>query len=354
MVMTKKWVIISCGDPYGVGYEIILLLLKNKIFKDNFYPLLVADKVYLSKWLKKTKACYNITYISKEILCQTKDFVLPQNNFLCIPIKDQFRKTRLPITAIRGEISLSTIDLAVEIVSELLSLQQKVGLVTMPVSKIAIAQNCLKKFSGHTEYIAEKLGINPSNVSMLMIGKDKKLPVEYKVLLLTRHIPLCKVKNALVAENIARQILNVSEFLQKYELKSSEIEILICGVNPHNGENGSIGSEEKSVLKSSVQILKLWLKKSNLKIKNIVCPILAEQAFKFAQDKNNVLIVCTYHDQGMLPLKLLCGHNIVNITVGLPFLRVSPGHGTAEDIVGENKVDITPTLYAIEKLKNYL
>jgi Pyridoxal phosphate biosynthesis protein len=148
-------------------------------------------------------------------------------------------------------------------------------------------------------------------------------------------------------ENIVEQITNTTKFLET-KLNLRNIEVLICGLNPHNGENGKIGNEEKTILKKAVYILT-----KRLKNHKIIFPVLTEKAFNYANDKNNVLIVTLYHDQAMVPLKLLCGHNIANITVGLPFIRISPGHGTGFDIAGKNVADIEPTIFCIEMLKKF-
>ncbi|OGS44903.1 MAG: hypothetical protein A2539_04300 [Elusimicrobia bacterium RIFOXYD2_FULL_34_15] len=207
---------------------------------------------------------------------------------------------------------------------DLLRLGEADALVTAPVSKSAFGD-----IGGHTEYISKLFLVK--KFEMLMLAE------ELKVLLLTRHIPLKDVVKNLNAKKILESIVFTSNFIkEKFNIKNPEI--AVCGLNPHCGDNGLVGKEEQEII---IPALKK-LKKYGFNIKGPVNP---EIAFK----KNKYdFIVCMYHDQAMLPLKILKPNNIVNLTVGLPFIRTSPGHGTGYDIAGKGRANPKSMIEAIK------
>lgn len=198
------------------------------------------------------------------------------------------------------------------------------AIVTAPVSKSAFG-----KSGGHTEFLAKKTG--SKNIEMLMVAGDKK------VLLLTRHIPLKDVSKKISKEKIVKSTESTCDFIKKY-FNIKKPKVIVCGLNPHCSDNGMVGSEEKKKIIPAIKSLK----KQGLDVSG---PVNCEVAFK---DIKSDLIVCMYHDQAMLPLKLLNPDKIVNVTVGLPFIRTSPGHGTAYGIAGKNKADPRPMIEAIK------
>jgi len=348
--MSQKYVIISCGEPIGIGYELTLRTLKfffSNFSNKNIIPIVVGN----SFWLNYINNFYNLNLsplvVSNELLNLTKDLNLPKNKYLLIDVSPKIKQLK-EIKKFSGKISFLTLENATSLAKYFLEKNINFVLLTMPVSKNKIQKQTKRKFSGHTEYLAKKFNIPKNKVSMLMFGKSNN--TIYKVLLLTRHIPLKDISLNLKPKNIVGQIENTVKFLREYE-KLNKVEILFCGLNPHLGDNGKIGTEEKTKLSFAEKILKKKFSRYNLEIK---FPILTEEAFKYAKNKKNVLIVCNYHDQAMLPLKILCEYKIANITVGLPFLRISPGHGTAEDIMLKNKVDISGSLFCLEKILSYL
>jgi 4-hydroxythreonine-4-phosphate dehydrogenase len=339
-MLSKPYLLITPGDVRGIGYEIIL-----KIFPKikNFVPIMISPKFVLESQIKKINCYLKPVYLPKNLLLDILDINYPKTHILCVDTNTKnFLKDNKNIYDRRtaGFYTIQTLDLSIEIIKSFINNKINFSLLTMPISKDAVSKYLNKNFSGHTEYISTKFNIK--NFSMLMIGKH--IPYNYKVLLLTRHLPLKDVSKNLRIENIVEQTVATTKFIET-KLKIPKIEILFCGLNPHLGENGKIGTEEKTVLKKSVQIIT-----NKLKNNKIIFPILTEKAFDYAKNKNNVLIVTLYHDQAMVPLKLLCGHNIANLTVGLPFVRISPGHGTAFDIAGKNVANVSPTLFCINLL----
>lgn len=220
---------------------------------------------------------------------------------------------------------------AVKFLKEAVKLIKKgeaAALVTAPAPKSSFG-----RLGGHTEYLAKATGAK--HVEMLMIAGN------LRVLLLTRHIPLSAAGKSLSVKKIVESVEFAGIYVKKYFLKASRApKIAVCGLNPHLSDGGLAGTEEINIIAPAVKILK----KRGIDAEG---PCLAETAFKDGGKKFD-LIVCMYHDQGMLPLKLLKPEKIVNLTVGLPFIRTSPGHGTAYDIAGWGKADPRPMIEAVK------
>ncbi len=150
-----------------------------------------------------------------------------------------------------------------------------------------------------------------------------------KVLLLTRHLPLKDVH--LTKEMVVEKVLRLEKFLPRGKFA-------LCGFNPHAGEGGILGREEIDILIPAAQELRA-------KGVNITDPLPADTLFKPGA---YTCIVANYHDQGLIPIKTLYGHRVVNMTIGLPVLRTSPPHGTACDIAGQGIADPTGMIEAIK------
>ncbi|MCU0652171.1 MAG: 4-hydroxythreonine-4-phosphate dehydrogenase PdxA [Candidatus Omnitrophica bacterium] len=192
-------------------------------------------------------------------------------------------------------------------------------LVTAPISKEAINLAGFR-YSGHTEYLESKTGSR--DTVMMLLNKQLKFS------LLTRHIPLRNVSQALRQKKLAKVIMLTRESLKKLFLIRSP-RIVICGLNPHASDNGIIGSEENNIIKPAVE-------KLHRKIHYLNGPVSSDVAIKQAKDGIYDCVIAMYHDQALIPLKLLGDKEGVNLTLGLPFIRTSPLHGTAYDIAGKN------------------
>ena len=221
----------------------------------------------------------------------------------------------------------AAIDFLLEAVS-LLKNKSADALVTAPATKSSFGV-----LGGYTEYLAKLTGTK--HVEMLMIAG------KIRVLLLTRHIPLKTVSGHISAKKIIKAAEFSGTYIKKYFLDiSSSPKIAICGLNPHLSDNGLAGTEEKNIIAPAIEALR----KNGIDAEG---PYLAEKVF--GAGKNDFdLIICLYHDQGMLPLKIIAPEKIVNLTIGLPFIRTSPGHGTAFDIAGKGIADPQPMIEAIK------
>ncbi|OGS23277.1 MAG: 4-hydroxythreonine-4-phosphate dehydrogenase PdxA [Elusimicrobia bacterium RIFOXYA2_FULL_39_19] len=319
------YVIVTIGDPAGIGPEItIKSFIKEPSLLNKCHPVIVGDYSVLQCFLKKTKLKYCVTseFLPENILPKTLNIIDPAQT------KNPGIYASPGVNS--GRASLAYINLALEIINKLKhNSNTKCSLVTAPVSKELISGTGMI-FNGHTEYLAEKT--NTKTVAMLMISE------KYRVLLATRHIPLINV-----AENLTQELLieqcSIAYKAMNDILKIKNPEIFVCGLNPHCGENGKIGTEEKTIVVPAI-------KKMKAVGMNISGPMPSEYAFLRA-DKNS-LIVTLYHDQAMQPLRLMCGMKFVNATCGLSFLRVSPAHGTAFDIAGRNRANPDSMIEAIK------
>ncbi len=222
------------------------------------------------------------------------------------------------------------------------------GLVTCPLNKASL-QEAGFAFPGHTEFLAEGLGVGRYNVTMHLCGPmpPEALPGEkprqvLRVSLVTTHPPLAEVPRLVTRERILRSLKHTAEFVARLGLVGpGHGPIGVCGLNPHAGESGRIGREDEEVVGPAVREAKaLGL--------NVEGPIPADTLFHFAARGRYAAVLAMYHDQGLAPLKLLHFGEAVNVTLGLPIIRTSPDHGTGYDLVGTGRAKLTSFVAALD------
>jgi len=226
---------------------------------------------------------------------------------------------------------LKMLDLAHE-----LCLQKKVNaMVTGPVQKSIINQAGFN-FTGHTEYLADKTGSTP-----VMMLSTKSL----RVALATTHLPLKDISVAITRESLREVLIILDDFL-KQQAGIKNPKILVCGLNPHAGEDGNLGDEEINTIAPVIE----KLKQQGM---NLLGPLPADTLFteKYLNDADAVLAM--YHDQGLPVLKYSGFGKAVNITLGLPFVRTSVDHGTALDLAGTGKASNSSLIEAIKMAIEY-
>lgn len=283
---------ITIGDPSGVG------------------PFIAC------KAIQKIKGLADFTVIGDSFVLKrsgaSRDF-LQQVKFIDL---NNVNRRDFSLGTVRpeyGRASIAYLDKALE----LLSLNNIDCLVTCPISKEAVAAAGYK-YSGHTEYLAKKAKTD-FTVMMLL---NRRLIFS----LLTRHIPISKVSSQLDRHSICRNIeLTASSLKRFFSLKNPRI--AVCGLNPHASDNGLIGSEEVEIIGPAVKKAK-----ADLMI-NIDGPLPADSAVRKALEGRYDALIAAYHDQALIPLKVTGYESGVNLTLGLPFIRTSPLHGTGFDIV---------------------
>ena len=205
------------------------------------------------------------------------------------------------------------------------------ALVTGPINK-AVINNGGIEFTGHTEYLAEALGVK---TPVMMLASEK-----LRVVLATTHLPLDRVTPSITKHKIY-EIANIVNRSLIDLFKIPIPKICICGLNPHAGEDGHLGTTDKDIIYPAVQDLI----KSGV---NVSGPIPADTAFSNTERVNYDVIVAMYHDQGLAPLKAVSFGKAVNITLGLPIIRTSVDHGTAYHLAGSGDANQSSFLEAIK------
>ncbi len=207
------------------------------------------------------------------------------------------------------------------------------GLLTCPLNK-AMLQEAGFDFPGHTEFLAERLGPGRDNVCMHLGGP------RLRVSLATTHPPLKDVPGLITRERILHCLRLTSGHMGRLGLAEP---VAVCGLNPHAGESGRIGREEIEIIIPAIE----EARKLGLKVEG---PFPADTVFYFAARGAYSAVLAMYHDQGLAPLKLLHFSQAVNVTLGLPYPRTSPDHGTGYDLVGRGKASLDSFRAALDML----
>jgi 4-hydroxythreonine-4-phosphate dehydrogenase len=204
------------------------------------------------------------------------------------------------------------------------------ALITAPINKQNIQREDFK-FVGHTEYLADAFGVK--DALMFLVSDTLRVAV------VTGHLPIEKVKQKITKELVIKKIEQVSNSLKK-DFGISRPKIAVLGLNPHAGDNGVIGTEEMDIIQPAIIEVK---KKGNL----VFGAFSADGFFGAGMYKNYDAVLAMYHDQGLMPFKMLAFESGVNFTAALPVVRTSPDHGTAYDIAGKNVADENSLIQAI-------
>jgi 4-hydroxythreonine-4-phosphate dehydrogenase len=302
---------ITHGDINSISYEVIIKTCLDQRITELFAPIVYGT----SKAASYHRKMLNIPDFSFNIV-RSADLASPKKANL-INLTDKEVKIDLgESTVVAGEMALLSINAAVD--------DLKKGLidvlVTAPVNKHNVQEALGKPFTGHTGYLAEKLGV--SSYLMLMVGENVRIGV------ITEHIPLEQVARTITTALISDKIRILEESLRKdFDIRKPRIAVL--GLNPHAGDNGLIGNEEQDIIIPAIQAAQ---QKGQL----VYGPYPADGFFASANYKQFDAVLAMYHDQGLIPFKTLNFEDGVNYTAGLPFVRTSPAHGTAYDIAGKD------------------
>lgn len=213
------------------------------------------------------------------------------------------------------------------------------ALVTAPVSKEAIIRAGYKDFVGQTEYLSALAGT--SKTAMMLLGADDR-GRWLRVALATTHLPIRKVADQLTQAKIELTIELAARACEQLGLARQRV--AVCGLNPHAGEGGHLGTEEQSIITPAVEACKARGLDAH-------GPSGADALFYYVLRGDYDAVVAMYHDQGLAPLKMIAFERGVNWTLGLPFVRTSPDHGTAFDIAGKNKANPSSMIEAIRLAK---
>ena len=333
MVKSRKINVgITIGDPNGIGIEIILKSLSNfSLFHEcNFI-------IYASTGLiEKQKQHFQIDTPPLKKIDSEEDLSDTQIN-----IKEVFSNSQFNFGESDKELSALGI-LSLKEATKAINDKKIDVLVTAPINKDLSFSEPFK-YTGHTDFLRNYFKISPL---MLMISK------ELKIALLTDHIPIKDVSNA-INQDIVEQKIKALEtsLINDFQIKKPKIAVL--AVNPHAGDNGVIGNEDQSIITPAINSFKGTTSSIN-------GPFSADTFFVNENYKKYDGIIASYHDQGLIPFKTISFGKGVNFTAGLPIVRTSPDHGTGFDIAGKGIADHTSFTNAIKlglqvfKLRNNL
>lgn len=314
---------LTLGDPAGIGPEVVLKALADAELRSQYEITIIGSR----HALQMTAATLSSNQ-SKALGLDHSDWQL-----LEVPVlHDQDGEIQLGHeSAASGAASFAYLETAI---AQTLAGQFE-GIVTGPIAKSAW-KAAGHLYPGQTELLAEKAGV--SRFGMLFVAESPQTSWPLCVLLATTHIPLRQVPEALTPELMTRKLALLVEFLQQ-DLGKEFPKVAIAGLNPHSGEQGQLGREEQDWLVPWLATMRsqfpqitldgpvppdtLWIK-PGLAWSGAIPPGAAHDGY-----------LALYHDQGLIPIKLLAFDRAVNTTIGLPFIRTSPDHGTAFDIAGQ-------------------
>lgn len=312
---------ISIGDINGIGPEVVIKALSDNRLLLDCTPVIYASNKVLA-YHKKLIDNNEFAYQSCKSAIDAREKKVNVVNLWDEEIEFSLGKA----TELGGKYAFKSLEAATQ---DLASGKIDV-LVTAPISKEAMAKSGFQ-FPGHTEYLASLAG--ESEALMLMVSN------ELRVALVTSHIALKDVSAALSKEKVYEKI-SVFERSLKRDFGIVKPKIAVFGLNPHAGENGKMGAEESEIIVPGINLAKN---------DGILAfgPYPADGFFGSSMRNQFDGILAMYHDQGLTGFKALAFEDGVNFTAGLPIVRTSPDHGTAFDIVGQDKASETSMLSAI-------
>jgi len=306
---------ITMGDPVGIGPEIILLSLGKPSIYKICRPLVIGDLRILDAVKKCIPSSLHINPVNN-----------PDEGMYKFGIIDVLNLSNIvPGDLLWGNPTVETAKAMIRYINTAADLAitgQIAAMVTCPINKMAM-QVAGHHYNGHTELLAERT--RSKNFAMMLAGE------RLRVVLVTIHVPFKDIPSLLSTRNILHTIRLTWEALHdRFGLKNPRI--AVAGLNPHAGEDGLFGNEEKNLIIPAIH----EARNEGFDVAGTLPP---DTVFYHAANGRYDAVVCMYHDQGLIPFKLIHFTDGVNITLGLPIIRTSVDHGTAYDIAGTGTAD---------------
>ena len=321
-----RWIGVSLGDITGIGPEVTLKALAVEAQADDTRYLLIGDAEHTRRLNEQLGLKLPLqTYTDRDQAGRI---------FLCHPLPDV-----LPADLLEGSPAAALAAVAwVREGAERCLRQQLDALVTAPVNKEAIVR-AGQAFVGQTELLSQLA--RTDRTAMMLLGQDDR-GRWLRVALATTHLALKLVSDHLTQARIEMVIDLAAQACRDLGLPRACV--AVCGLNPHAGEGGEMGTEEQTTITPAVRA-------AQHRQINVVGPLSADALFYHAFKGDYDAVVAMYHDQGLVPLKMIGFETGVNWTLGLPFIRTSPDHGTAYDIAGQGRANPSSMLAAIRLAK---
>jgi len=308
---------ITIGDPAGVGPELILRIQEG--FCDDTAYLIYGEEKTLLKAADTLGVDFRYDRVDRADAVESPGVYLLDLNILENPVPQPSISSGKVAVAYLARAVVDAVCGHIE------------GLLTMPINKFWAARAGFS-YQGQTEYLAQATGTR--EYAMVMYSE------KVKVVLLTTHVPLRDVPSMVTKENVLSKLSLI--FREFKRLFGEEPNVGVLGLNPHAGEMGDIGREDMEEILPAVE----EMKSRGYRVEGPLVPDTA-----FLRLGNFDLFLCMYHDQGLIPFKMLAFKEGVNLTIGIPFPRTSPDHGTAYEIAWKGIADPTPSLKALELLQ---
>ena len=309
--MSLKPLIIVAGEPYSIFSEIFLKLYNKKIRKLKTPVILIVSKRLFKKQMLKLKYSFRLNSITSDQILKSK---IDNNLINLIDVNFRFNKTFDKISYKSSDYIKKCFNVALNILKK----NEAIGLINGPVSKKFFLK---KKHLGITEYLSKKNKVH-SSVMLIFNNKLAVSPI-------TTHLPLKYVSKKITKEKIIQNVIKINNFYKKYIKK--KVNIAVLGLNPHCETIDNFSEEEKIII-PAIKTLK--------KKKISVCgPFSADTFFQKKNLKKFQVVIGMYHDQVLTPIKTIYKFDAINITLGLPYLRISPDHGTNNEMLGQKKSD---------------
>jgi 4-hydroxythreonine-4-phosphate dehydrogenase len=309
MITEKIRVGITFGDMNGIGPEIILKTLSDNRLSQDLTIIVYGSNRVLNAYKKEL----DIEPFSFNGIKYAADAIPKKVNLVSLT-KQELPISPGEVTEIAGKLAFMSLEAAVKDLAG-----NKIDvLITSPINKKNIQQKGFD-FPGHTEYLAKYSNVDQA--LMLMCSEDLRVGV------VTGHVPLKEVSEKITKEQIVSKLLTMDKSL-KMDFTIQKPKIAVLGLNPHAGDNGLLGTEEKEVIVPAI---------NEAKEQGVFAfgPYPADGFFAGDTFKKFDAVLAMYHDQGLIPFKSIAGDYGVNYTAGLPIVRTSPAHGTAFDIAGK-------------------
>ena len=307
---------IALGDPTGIGPEVALKAVAAELPRDEERYLFIGDARLIHEWDDRLKLGLKIAG-SRDTSSRVT---------IGAPVSDAPSAARVALACLRHG-------------AQLCLRGEASALVTAPVSKEAIIAAGEKNFVGQTEFLSELAGTE--RTAMMLLGCDDR-ERWLRVALATIHVPIREVAARLKKEKIELAIELAAQACGDLCLPRAKIGV--CGLNPHAGEGGKIGDEEITIISPAVTTM-------TQRGFDVHGPFAADALFYNVFRGDYDAVVAMYHDQGLVPLKMIGFESGVNWTLGLPFIRTSPDHGTAFDIAGQGIANPSSMIAAIRLAK---
>lgn len=314
-------IIVTSGEPAGIGPDLCLALTSKPL---SAQLVVAADPDLLIERAQLLKLNINIQMYHPDLPVEPT----PANQLLVLPIKTNQPVVPGQLTPNNARYVLTLLDAAINGCIN----KEFTAMVTAPIHKGVINDSGIP-FSGHTEYLADLT--NTQQVVMMLASN------RLRVALATTHLPL-KAVPAAITPTLLEQVITVLHQDLKQKFGISQPRILVCGLNPHAGESGHLGTEEIEVITPTLNHLKQYY---GFKLTG---PLPADTAFTEKPLSEADAVLAMYHDQGLPVLKYAGFGQAVNITLGLPFIRTSVDHGTALDLAGHGSADPGSLFTAVE------